>query len=120
MLGRYRRAAVSLLLRLSLLGAGWAQHARGSQPASQPRRLTRVNATYPTATVYLVGSIHLGDTGLYPLPPEVEAAFTAARVLAVEFDVRKVDQATANKLTQQYGTYPEGDSLAKHLPAETS
>ena len=133
---RHLRLAAIWILLLTLLGAAYAQPAAppkpGSQPASQaasqsasqsapqPRRFLMWKASSPTATVYLVGSIHLGDSSFYPLPPEVEAAFAAAKTLAVEFDVRKMDQATALKLIQQYGTYPAGDLLANHVPKETS
>jgi hypothetical protein len=76
-------------------------------------------AASPTATVYLVGSIHVGDSGMYPLPKEVESAFAAAKVLAVEINIKNADQAKMMGLIQQYGLYKGDDSLTKHLPKET-
>ena len=77
-------------------------------------------ASSPTTTVYLMGSIHVGDKSLYPLPEAVESAFAAARVLAVEINVKNVEQSKAVKLVQQYGMYSGEDSLLKHIPKETA
>lgn len=76
-------------------------------------------ATSPSTTVYLVGSIHLGDSSMYPLPKEVESAFAAAKVLAVEINIKNADQAKMIGLIQKYGLYTGDDSLTKHLPKET-
>ena len=116
MLKRSHIHAVWILL-LAFLGAAQAQQAAPAQP--KPRRFLMWKATSPTTTVYLVGSIHIGDSGLYPLPREVESAFAAARVLAVEINVKNVDQAKIMGLVQQYGMYGADDSLTKHLSKET-
>lgn len=111
------------LLLLTFLGAAYAQQAAPSQPPSQtktPRRFLMWKATSPTTTVYLVGSIHVGDKRMYPLPKEVESAFAADQVLAVEINLNSVDQAKAMALVQQQGMYGEGDSLSKHISKETA
>jgi hypothetical protein len=77
-------------------------------------------ATSPTNTVYLFGSIHLGDSSLYPLPPAVESAFAASKVLAVEINVNNIDQSKILKLVQEYGMYAGDESLSKHISKETS
>ena len=105
------------ILLLAFLGVAQAQQAAPAQP--KPRRFLMWKATSPTTTVYLVGSIHIGDSGMYPLPREVESAFAAARVLAVEINIKNVDQAKAMGLVQQYGMYGADDSLTKHLSKET-
>jgi len=106
-----------LLVLLACLGAGQAQQAAPAQP--KPRRFLMWKVTSPTATVYLVGSIHLGDSSMYPLPKEVESAFAAAKVLAVEINIKNADQAKMIGLIQQYGLYTADDSLTNHLPKET-
>ena len=75
-------------------------------------------AASPTATVYLVGSIHLGDSSMYPLPKEVEC-LCRAEVVAVEINIKNADQARMVGLIQKYGLYTADDSLTKHLPKET-
>jgi uncharacterized protein len=106
-----------LILLLTFLAAAQAQQAVPAQP--KPRRFMMWKAASPTATVYLVGSIHLGDNSMYPLPKEVESAFAAAKVLAVEINIKNADQAKMIGLIQKYGLYTGDDSLTKHLPKET-
>jgi len=106
-----------LIVLLAFLGAAQAQQAAPAQP--KPRRFLMWKATSPTATVYLVGSIHLGDSSMYPLPKEVESAFAAAKVLAVEINIKNADQAKMMGLLQKAGFYTGDDSLTKHLSKET-
>lgn len=117
MFRRFRILSVWILL-LALLGAAQAQTA--TQPQPKPRRFLMWKATSPTVTLYLVGSIHVGDSGMYPLPQQVESAFTAAKVLAVEINVKNADQAKMMGLVQKYGMYGPDDALSKHLSKETS
>jgi uncharacterized protein YbaP (TraB family) len=77
-------------------------------------------ATSPTVTIYLVGSIHVGNSAMYPLPQQVESAFSAAKVLAVEINIKNTDQAKMMGLVQKYGMYGADDTLSKHLTKETS
>src|SRR6476646_6329514 len=102
MLKRSHHYAVWILL-LTLAGVAQAQQAAPEQP--KPRRFLMWKATSPTATVHLVGSIHIGNNSMYPLPREVEAAFAGAKVLTVEINIKNVDQAKTLALVQQYGMY---------------
>jgi len=106
-----------LIVLLAFLGVAQAQQAAPAQP--KPRRFLMWKATSPSATVYLVGSIHVGDSSMYPLPKEVESAFAAAKVLAVEINVKNADQSKMMGLVQKYGMYAGDDSLTKHLSKET-
>jgi hypothetical protein len=112
-----RHIHVVLLVLLSILGVAQAQQAAPAQP--KPRRFLMWKAASPTTTIYLVGSIHLGDSSMYPLPKEVESAFAVAKVLAVEINIKKADQAKMVGLIQKYGLYTGDDTLTKHLPKET-
>jgi uncharacterized protein YbaP (TraB family) len=102
---------------LAFLGLAQAQQAAPAQP--KPRRFLMWKSTSPSATIYLVGSIHVGDSSMYPLPKEVESAFATAKVLAVEINIKNADQAKMIGLVQKYGVYTDDDSLAKHLSKET-
>jgi uncharacterized protein YbaP (TraB family) len=112
-----RRYIRTVIVLLAFLGVAQAQQAAPAQP--KPRRFLMWKATSPTATVYLVGSIHLGDSSMYPLPKEVESAFAAAKALVVEINIKKADQAKMAGLIEKYGLYTGGDSLTKHLPRQT-
>jgi uncharacterized protein len=116
MLKRRHLYAVLLVL-LACVSAVQAQEAAPAQP--KPRRFLMWKATSPTTSVYLVGSIHLGDSSMYPLPKEVESAFAAAKILAVEINIKNADQAKTMGLVQKYGLYTGDDSLTKHLSKET-
>ena len=106
---RFYRFAVSLLLFTAAL------HAQ-----SHNRRFLMWKVSSPTATVYLVGSIHLADPSIFPLPEPVEHAFAESKVLAVEADVNNFNPEEAIGLLGEYGLYSDGDSLSKHLSSETS
>jgi len=69
----------------------------------------------PTTTVYLFGTIHVGTPALYPLSRQVEEAFAAASVLALEADPTNESslmQASARAM------YSPPDTLAHHIPPE--
>ena len=109
-----------LLVLLAFVTAAQAQQAQQAAPAQPtPRRFLMWKAASPTTTVYLVGAIHVGDSSMYPLPKEVESAFAAAKVLAVEINIKNADQAKMIGLIQKYGLYTGDDSLSKHLSKDT-
>jgi uncharacterized protein YbaP (TraB family) len=114
-----RRCVVCLLPVLVAVGLCHGQAATQA-PAKADRHFLMWKVTSPTNTVYLFGSIHVGDSSLYPLPKAAEAAFAASKVLAVEFNVKKVDIPQMAKLMQDYGMYANGETLSQHLPKETS
>lgn len=119
MMKHVRQCMVRLLPILVTLGLCHGQ-AANQAPAKTDRHFLMWKVTSPTNTVYLFGSIHVGDSGLYPLPKAVESAFAASKVLAVEFNVKNVDMLHMAKLMQEYGMYANGETLSQHLPKETA
>jgi uncharacterized protein YbaP (TraB family) len=109
-------AAVLLLLTftLSLHAAAPAAPAPGS-----PTKRMFWKITSPTTTVYFFGSIHLASSDMYPLPPEIDAAYKDSAMLVVEADITKVNQEALAMQVMLQGMYPQGDSLDKHLTPET-
>lgn len=72
-----------------------------------------------SATVTMVGSIHVGQPEFFPLAEPIETAFTGAPVLAVEVDM--TDPAVLQKsgmLMMQKGMLPEGTTLEDRLEPE--
>jgi uncharacterized protein len=86
-----------------------------SQQQAPAHRVLMWKVTSPTSTMYLLGSIHVGDKSYYPLPQEVEAAFAASKALVVEVNAKNIDPAQAMALVQKYGMYADDDSLSKHV-----
>ncbi len=72
-----------------------------------------------TATVYLVGSMHLSTPEMYPLPKEMEEAFAGADTLVVEVNINKVDQAKMIGLVQSKGMYTGDQTLSGSIKKET-
>jgi uncharacterized protein YbaP (TraB family) len=71
------------------------------------------------AVMHLLGSIHAGEEGFYPLDGRILDALAAADTVACEVDV--TDPAMQMKvalLAQQEGMYPEGESLRDHIAEE--
>ncbi len=125
MLQKLRRKSVCFFTLLMALVACQA-HAQGAatgeaKPAqASARRFLMWKVTSPTTTVYLVGSVHVATPELYPLPDAMESTFAASKVLVVEVNVKNIDSANSDKLTQEMGVYGEGDSLSKHISKPTS
>lgn len=83
-LRRYPACAIGLGIYLALAAAPPAVEARSFIWKIEPP------PGQTGATSHLLGSVHLANKALYPLPAAMEAAFTAAEVLVVE---ARVDQA---------------------------
>ena len=107
------------VLLLATCAAGQTAAAAAPVPKAKPASVLMWKVSSPTATVYLFGSIHLAVKEMYPLPQSIENAFDSAKILAVEVDIKRMGQGEMMKMVQQYGMYPAGDSLTKHLPADT-
>ena len=71
-----------------------------------------------TNSAYVLGSVHLGDKSLYPLPAVIEDAFKSSSVLIVEVDIRKMDPSQMQALLLA-AAYPPGDDLFHHISPET-
>lgn len=72
------------------------------------------------AVMHLLGSIHAGEEGFYPLDARILDALAAADTVACEVDVTDPGmQMKVALLAQQEGMYPEGESLRDHITEET-
>src|ERR1700674_1945705 len=119
-----RKFAVRFFV-LAALAAGYVQAQEpaptvAEQQPAPARRFLMWKASSPTAAVYLVGSIHVGDDSMYPLPAGVEAAFTASKVLAVEVNIKTLDQSKMLQMVQESGMYSGSNTLSQHISKETS
>ena len=52
---------------------------------------------------YALGSIHLGNPSMYPLPAAIMSGFKASEALAVEVNLSDDSNALMTRLSQQYG-----------------
>jgi len=72
----------------------------------------------PTATVYLLGSVHLMKKEAYPLSPVIEDAFARSDTVAVEANINDIGEETLARLRDR-GFYGENDSIANHVSRDT-
>lgn len=68
-----------------------------------------------TTTVYLLGSIHVGDESLYPLAETIMDAYDQSDLLAVEVNALNIDQKKLQQFTLEHGLYRDGRTLKDSL-----
>ncbi len=75
-------------------------------------------ATRNGQSVYLLGSIHVGRTDMYPLHGSVMEAFNQSDVLMVEVNTHVVNPLELAQTVSHVGMYPEGITLEQQIPEE--
>lgn len=73
----------------------------------------------PSATVYLLGSIHFAKPDIYPLDEKVETAFAQSSFLVVELDQKQLDQDAMRRHILQRGMYEKPDTIESHISDAT-
>ena len=75
--------------------------------------------TYP-GSLYLFGSIHIGDDEMFPLPDYVENTYAECGALAVECDIVAFEQLPEAEIMQYYMPFvlTDGTTIRDHLPAD--
>lgn len=110
------KKALLPLISLILLSLVLSASVRGNASAGQKGFLWEVRSK--TATVYLLGSVHVFKKELYPLPGNIEKAFQGSDTLVVEANIDEIN--LENLMTMLEGAfYPEDETLEKHLSKET-
>jgi uncharacterized protein len=72
-----------------------------------------------SATVHLLGSIHIMRKEMYPLDARIEKTFAEAETLVVETDIDGPEGAGFLAFVADNAFYPEGDGLERHVSRET-
>ena len=102
---------------LALVCVAWSGHA-GEPEAVQKHFLWKV--TGGNGAAFLLGTVHVGKTDLYPLAAIIEDSFKQSDILVEEVD--PADAAEAQRRSQDIlksAIYPDGDSIANHLSETT-
>jgi uncharacterized protein YbaP (TraB family) len=106
-----RRSITRHLYRLLLLFAALAAGNVLAQQTSATPQIWEVRSA--GNAVYLLGSIHLGRSDMYPMGPVVEKAYQASRIVALEADPTD-QQAVMAAISGSLYQPPE--TLQKNLP----
>lgn len=69
-------------------------------------------------TVYMLGSIHVGNDDLYPLRDEINEAYEAADKLVTEVDITREPTDAEMAAIEKLFTYQDGTTLKDHLTPE--
>jgi uncharacterized protein YbaP (TraB family) len=67
------------------------------------------------SAVYLVGSVHVLKAENYPLPAEIEAAFTNSAIAAFETDIEAMQGPETQLKLMGKARLPEGETLAQQV-----
>lgn len=96
----------------------------GRQPlpaaaASDSTFLWEVRLPDRPGRVFVLGSVHLRSLQDASLDLAVTDAITGAHTVALEIVPDEVDQSEVQRFVMERGMLPEGDSLSRHISAET-
>ena len=117
-----RRMVAFGSLVLAGLAAGAQLVAQGAATAPVPAPAKKAmfwRVSSGEKVAWLLGSIHLGSKGMYPLPKEMEDAFQRSTALLVEIDINHVDLGKMQMLVFQTGLYGGDETLWDHVSPET-
>ncbi|MBN2407613.1 MAG: TraB/GumN family protein [Elusimicrobia bacterium] len=67
---------------------------------------------------YILGSVHIASSYMYPLSRAIQAAYDDSLVLAVEADVGGIEMERMTDFTLQYGIYIDGNTLREDISPE--
>ncbi len=72
-----------------------------------------------SATVYILGSVHVAKPGMYPLPRVIEESFAKSGALALEADPGKAGDPNILSRMLAAALYPDSGTLKEHLSQKT-
>lgn len=102
-----------MITRLLWIAAAWLASSGIAPALAQGSTPLLWEATSKTTTVYLLGTIHVGNASMYPLPPAVESAYARSRVLALEADP---GDPAALMLAMSTVMYQPPETLERNIP----
>lgn len=69
-------------------------------------------------TVYLQGTIHVGQKEMFPLHEKIENAYMESDIVVPEIDLNNVSMAETQEITQKLGMYGDGTDVSDHISSE--
>ena len=70
------------------------------------------------ATIYLFGTIHVGEQSMYPFPEKVTQALKASDNIVLEINLTPENEAKMGQKMLQKAMYTDGSSLKDHISSE--
>ena len=116
MIRRYRNRSLVVLAFLLVLVISCA--CTGNTDTEIPSKSFLWEVTGDSNQVFILGSVHLADSSIYPLADSIEDAFARSDYMAVEFDIMSVNEGDVAMLLLQKARYPAGETLYHNIPQE--
>lgn len=113
----HKSSVLMIAFFLSLTWTGLVSPAKGL--AAETGRGCLWSFQTDSNTIYLLGSMHLFKKESYPLPGEIQKAYTDARKLVFETDMEKMGDPATQARFLSMAMYPQGKTLFQELPEET-
>ncbi len=118
--GRGMRRPFRWRILVLVLAVAWLSvAAEAAQEPARPDKVFLWTIASPTATVHLMGSVHVASAETYPLSPRIESAFAQAETLVLEMALDPAMQVRLGQSFASAGTYPIGDTIDLHVNRRT-
>ncbi|MBF0398372.1 MAG: TraB/GumN family protein [Desulfobacterales bacterium] len=70
-------------------------------------------------TAFLIGSMHLMQKDMYPLPDKFEHAFSISPIIVFESNLNRTNIHELQQYVQSIGFYPPGETIWKNISSKT-
>ncbi len=109
--------AFFLLFTFFLFTSTHLQAQQNEETASSKSCLWEVKNS--SATVFLLGSLHVLKSSAYPLSTEIDGAYSASQRLVFETDIGAMMEPAILTKMMELGVYPEGQDLFQNISGTT-
>jgi uncharacterized protein YbaP (TraB family) len=113
---RLKTAGVLLGLIFTLFISTGLNARQNQQTVTQKHCLWEVETS--TNKVFLLGSLHLLKSDVYPLAAEINSAYGLSPKVVFETDIGAMDDPAVQARMLGMAMYPEGQTLLQHIPQE--
>lgn len=108
-----------LILILSFFSiTGCSESDSSTGPATESGKSFLWEVSSAVNTVYILGSVHIGERDIYPLADSIEHAFDQSGSLVVEIDMTSENIWQLQRLMLEEARYPPGEDLRSNIPEE--
>ena len=114
-----KKAFCGRILALGIALTLFAAAALAGEKSSAEQKCFLWKIQSKSATVYILGSMHMAKPDIYPLPRKIEESFANSAVLALEADPAKAQDTALLRQMLAAAAYAKGGTLKEHLSGET-
>ncbi|HTP66160.1 MAG TPA: TraB/GumN family protein [Geobacteraceae bacterium] len=109
------RKAIANVIFLVTVSAFFVSSAFAGEKGGATQKSFLWQVRSKSATVFILGSIHMAKPDMYPLAQRIEESFTKAGALALEADPAKAGDQNLLSTMLAAALYPDNQTLKEHL-----